>query len=174
MFTALAGIIGENEEITVKITGAGKDGRMKVVVMPKAEKGSNLALAQPLALAATPQELDLGFVGTLMEFGASRTGLKEQVAVTATILSAAQQSEAGKATKALQSKGSKPQPKSEAVGNDGDDDLGNDGGEGTGNDILDEGAPAASTAPATPSAPPKPLATATAKANDNDDLLAMM
>lgn len=172
MFTALAGIIGENEEITVKITGAGKDGRMKVVVMPKAEKGSNLALAQPLALAATPQELDSGFVGTLMEFGASRTGLKEQVAVTATILSAAQQSEAGKATKALQSKGSKPEPKSEAVGNDGDDDdLGNDGGEGTGNDILDEGAPAA-TAPATPSAPPKPLAPA--KANDNDDLLAMM
>lgn len=172
MFTALAGIIGENEEITVKITGAGKDGRMKVVVMPKAEKGSNLALAQPLALAATPQELDSGFVGTLMEFGASRTGLKEQVAVTATILSAAQQSEAGKATKALQSKGSKPEPKSEAVGTDGDDDdLGNDGGEGTGNDILDEGAPAA-TAPATPSAPPKPLAPA--KANDNDDLLAMM
>lgn len=173
MFTALAGIIGENEEITVKITGAGKDGRMKVVVMPKAEKGSNLALAQPLALAATPQELDSGFVGALMEFGASRTGLKEQVAVTATILSAAQQSEAGKATKALQSKGSKPEPKSEAVGNDGDDDdLGNDGGEGTGNDILDEGAPAATPAPATPSAPPKPLATA--KANDNDDLLAMM
>ena len=173
MFTALAGIIGENEEITVKITGAGKDGRMKVVAMPKAEKGSNLALAQPLALAATPQELESGFVGTLMEFGASRTGLKEQVAVTATILSAAQQSEAGKATKALQSKGSKPEPKLEAVGNDGDDDdLGNDGGEGTGNDILDEGASAATTAPATPSAPPKPLATA--KMNDNDDLLAMM
>lgn len=166
MFTALAGIIGENEEITVKITGAGKDGRMKVVVMPKAEKGSNLALAQPLALAATPQELDSGFVGTLMEFGASRTGLKEQVAVTATILSAAQQSEAGKATKALQSKGSKPEPKSEAVGNDGDDDdLSNDADAGTGNDILDEGAPAA-TAPPTPPAK--------AKANDNDDLLDMM
>jgi len=172
MFTALAGIIGENEEINVKITGAGKDGRMKVVVMPKAEKGSNLALAQPLALAATPQELDSGFIGTLMEFGASRTGLKEQVAVTATILSAAQQSEAGKATKALQSKGSKPEPKSEAVGNDGEDNLGDDMGDGTGNDILDEGAPASTTAPATSSAPPTPAAKA--KANDNDDLLDMM
>jgi PRTRC genetic system protein E len=173
MFTALAAIIGENEEITVKITGAGKDGRMKVVVMPKAEKGSNLALAQPLALAASPQELDEGFVGTLMEFGASRTGLKEQVAVTATILSAAAQSEAGKATKALQSKGPKSEPKPEAGGNgDDDDDLGGDAGEGTGNDILDEGSTASTPAPVTPPAQPTPPAKA--KANENDDLLSML
>lgn len=169
MFTALASIFGENEEITVRITAPGKDGRMKVIVMPKTEKGSNIALAQPLALAATPQELDEGFVGTLMEFGASRTGLKEQVAVTATIMAAAQESEAGKATKALQSPRSKQPPKAAEVGHDSDDYLGNDGGDNTGNDILDEGSSTGSTAPSTPPAsPPK------STANANDDLLSLM
>jgi PRTRC genetic system protein E len=170
MFTALAGIIGENEELVVKITGAGKDGRMKVVVMPKAEKGANVALAQPLALAATPQELDEGFVGTLIEFGASRTGLKEQVAVTTTIMAAARKAEAGKATKALQSTGPKEASKPAAVGDDSDDNLGDDGGDNTGNDILDEGSSTGNTAPSTPPAPPPPKATA----NANDDLLSLM
>jgi PRTRC genetic system protein E len=170
MFTALASIFGENEEITVKITAPGKDGRMKVVIMPKTEKGSNIALAQPLALAATPQELDEGFVGTLMEFGASRTGLKEQVAVTATIIEAAQKSEAGKAAKALQSPGPKQAPKAAAAGDDSDDDLGDDGSDNAGNDILDEGSSTGSTAPSTPPAPPPPKATA----NANDDLLSLM
>lgn len=171
MFTALASIIGENEEIVVKITGAGKDGRMKVVVMPKAEKGSNLALAQPLALAATPQELDEGFVGALMEFSASRTGLKDQVAVTATIMAAAQKTESGKATKALQSNGAKQAPKAAAVrdgSSSGDD--GDDGGDEAGNDILDDGSVTSNTAPTTPPAPPPPPA----KANANDDLLSLM
>lgn len=161
MFAALNSIIGENEEIHVRISGAGKDGRMKVIVMPKAEKGTNLALAQPLALAATPQELDAGFVGTLMEFGASRYGLKEQVAVTATIMAAAQQSEAGKATKALQSKGSTAPAKASAA--DPDDDSAADGDDGNG--FLDEGTSA--SAPAARQAPPAPV-------SNNDDLLSLL
>jgi PRTRC genetic system protein E len=167
MFTALAGIFGDNEEITVKITAPGKDGLMKVIVMPKTEKGSNIALAQPLALAATPQELDAGFIGTLMEFGASRTGLKEQVATTATIMAAAQKAEAGKATKALQSPGPKHTPKPSAAADESDDDHGDDGSDNAGNDFLDEGSSSASVAP---SAPPPPKATA----NANDDLLSLM
>jgi PRTRC genetic system protein E len=168
MFTAIAGIFGENEEITVKITAPGKDGLMKVIVMPKTEKGSNIALAQPLALAATPQELDEGFVGTLMEFGASRTGLKEQVATTATIMAAAQKAEAGKATKALQSPGSKQAPKADAVEDDSDND--DEGGDNTGNDILDGRSGTGSSTPSTPPAPAQPKATA----NANDDLLSLM
>jgi len=166
MFTALAGIFGHNEEITLKITAPGKDGLMKVIVMPKTEKGSNIALAQPLALAATPQELDAGFIGTLMEFGASRTGLKEQVATTATIMAAAQKAEAGKATKALQSPGPKHTPKPAAAADDNDDDHGDDGSDNAGNDFLDEGSSSASVSPSTP--PPK------ATANANEDLLALM
>lgn len=161
MFTALAGMIGQDEEITVKITGPGKDGRMKVMVMPKAAKGSLMALAQPLALAATPQELDAGFITTLQEFGATRTELAEQVAVTTTIMEAAKQTEAKKATKALQSKGTTSQA-SEPAG--GDDDDGGDGGNG--NDFLDQGGDTSASPPATPPAPPAP-----APANSNDDLL---
>ncbi|CAN7639720.1 PRTRC system protein E [Massilia sp. LjRoot122] len=164
MFTALAGIIGENEEITVKITAPGKDGRMKVVVMPKTEKGSNIALAQPLALAATPQDLDSGFVGALMEFGASRTGLKEQVAVTATIMAAAQKSEAGKATKALQ-KSSQPAATADPAGDDQRDDVHDEG-----DDVLDGPSATGNTAPATPAAPPA----AKSQAGANDDLLSLM
>lgn len=165
MFTALAGIIGENEEITVKITAPGKDGRMKVVVMPKTEKGSNIALAQPLALAATPQDLDSGFVGALMEFGASRTGLKEQVAVTATIMAAAQKTEAGKATKALQ-KSTQPGPKSAPVDNDHASDEHDD----EGNDVLEGPSAAGTTVTPKPSATPAPKS----QAGANDDLLSLM
>jgi PRTRC genetic system protein E len=167
MFTALAGIVGENEEITVKITGVGKDGRMKVMVMPQAVKGSNLALAQPLAMAATPEELDCGFVGALTEFGASRTGLKEQVAVTTTIMAAAQKTEEGKATKALQGKSAaKPAAVATDAGDDGDgDDSDHDARAGS----LDEGTSASSMAP-TPPARPAPVPPASA----NDDLISLM
>jgi PRTRC genetic system protein E len=169
MFTALAGIVGDNEEITVKITAPGKDGRMKVLVMPKAVKGSNLALAQPLALVATPQELDAGFITTLQEFGATRTGLAEQIAVTTTIMEAAKQTEAKKATKALQSKGSAPRASAQASGDDdGAGGDGSSGDEGNGNDFLDQGGDTGATAPATPPTPQAPAA-----ANTNDDLLAL-
>jgi PRTRC genetic system protein E len=165
MFTALAGIVGENEEITVKITGVGKDGRMKVMVMPQAVKGSNLALAQPLAMAASPEELDCGFVGALTEFGASRTGLKEQVAVTTTIMAAAQKTEAGKATKALQGKSAlKPDAVAADAGDDDDDDGDDAGAEG-----LDKGTSTSSTAPVPPARPaPAPAESA------NDDLVLLM
>lgn len=174
MFTALAGIIRADEEITVKITGIGNDGRMKVIVMPKLEKGGNLALAQPLALVATPEELDSGFVNTLTEFGASRAGLAEQVAITATIIDAAKKTEAGKATKALQSK-TAAAGKAAVVVSDGDgdrdDDADGDGGEG----ILDASpSPStASAAPATPAARPAP-APAAVPASANDDLLSLI
>lgn len=165
MFTALAGIIGENEEITVKITGAGKDGRMKVMVMPKVAKGSNLALAQPLAMAASPEELDCGFVGALMEFGASRTSLAEQVAVTTTIMGAAQKTEAGKAAKALQTKAGS-QPTASETDSDADDDEGSESSAGT----PDTGSGAGDTSPAATPARPAPAATA----NAHDDLIALM
>lgn len=167
MFVALAGMIGQDEEITVKITGVGKDGRMKVMVMPKAAKGANPALAQPLALAATPEELDAGFVTTLLEVGATRTGLAEQVAVTTTIMEAAKKTEAGKATKVLQSKGSSAPAATQSTDDTDDehDDDADSGGDG--NDFLDQGAGTSSSAPATPPTPPAP---APAPAS-NDDLL---
>lgn len=131
MFTALAGIIGENEVLTVKVIGGPQGGKMKVLVMPELAKGSNPVLAQPLSLAASPQDLDSGFVGALLEFGASRVGLAEQVATTATIMEAHKKTEAGKATYAMQSKGSAAAPKPAPIGGDAedsDDETSNSGG----------------------------------------------
>lgn len=132
MFTALAGIIGENEVLTVKVIGGPQGGKMKVLVMPELAKGSNPVLAQPLSLAASPQDLDSGFVGALAEFGASRAGLAEQVATTATIMEAHKKTEAGKATKAMQSKGtaapSKAAPTSDDDAEESDDDTSGSGG----------------------------------------------
>jgi PRTRC genetic system protein E len=128
---------------------------MKVLVMPDLAKGGNPVLAQPLSLAATPEDLDSGFIGALQEFGASRAGLAEQVATTATIIEAHKKTEAGKATKALQSKGTaaanKPAPTDDnAPDVDDDDDAPDQGG---GDKAV---APAAATAAA-----------------GNDDLLAL-
>lgn len=154
MFTALAGIIGENEVMTVKVIGGPQGGKMKVLVMPELGKGGNPVLAQPLSLAASPQDLDSGFVGALLEFGASRAGLAEQVATTATIMEAHKKTEAGKASKAMQSKGSAAAPKAAPTGDnaeDSDDETPNSGG-GT-----------ATTAPV-PAAKPA----------NNDDLLSLL
>jgi PRTRC genetic system protein E len=172
MFTALASMIGENEEMTVKITGAGKDGIMKVVVMPKLEKGSNIALAQPLALAATAEELESGFLTVIQEFGAARIALKDQVAVTATILDAAKKNEVGKATKGLNSKTSAPEAKSIA-GDDGDGD-GDGNGDHSGDDILTPATAAGDPKPEIAQPAPATQAKAPAAVNNNDDLLSLM
>lgn len=153
MFTAIAPMLGEDDVMVVEISGVNKAGLMKVVVKPKLAKGGNPVLAIPLALAATPQELDAEFVGTLMEFGGQRQSLKEQVAVTMTILSAAQQAESGKAIKGLQGKAGKPAALPAPQGSDDSDNVLD------GNGIV--------------SAPTAPKASVAPAAN-NDDLLSLI
>lgn len=165
MFAALASILGPNQTLDISIT-AGADGVMKVIVKPQLVKGSNAALALPLALSATPQELDADFVGTLMQYAGERTSLQQQVDVTTTILAEAKASEVGKATKSIKSS-AKPSAISESdAGDNGeaDDELGGD-------DILDD-APASTASAPTP-APAVQQKTAPA-ANSNDDLLSLM
>lgn len=172
MFTALASILKEGESIDLEITGVGKDGRMKVIVKPKLAKGANPALAIPLALAATPQELDAEFVTTIVEFSSERNSLAEQVAVTTTILSAAKQAEVGKATKGLKGKaavaGSAPAASSTE---DSVDDGGDSDGDGDGDDVLDNNT-GATAAPAV--VPAKPATPAAAAPAGNDDLLSLI
>ncbi|WP_426172524.1 PRTRC system protein E [Pseudoduganella sp. R-34] len=158
MFTAIASILGDQEKISLEITGVGKDRQMKVVIKPQLAKGGNIALAQPLALVATPEELEAGFIESLATYGVERTSLKEQVQVTTTIMAAAKQTEAGKASKALQSK-SKQSPSasspSEAAAEDGDSVLEDD------DEVKDK---ASSSSPAATAAPK----------NTNDDLLDLL
>lgn len=173
MFTALASILGDNEVLDLQITAVDKQGRMKVIVKPALAKGANTALAIPLALAATPQELDAEFVGTLTEYGNQRKSLKEQIAITTTILAAAQQTEVGKATKGLQGKTDKPAaaPSSTDIASgDGrdDDENGSDG-----DDVLDGATTTAE--PGHPIAPVNaPSQGPATPAGGNDDLLALI
>lgn len=168
MFAALASILSPNKTLDLSITLTA-DGSMKVVVKPQLMKGSNVSLAIPLALAATPQELDTDFVGSLMQYAGHRTSLQQQVDTTATIMAEAKATEVTKASKAISKAGAKPaaKPAGEAGGDPGDDQ-----GEGNdtlgGDDILD-GAPATSTSAPAPAAQQAPAPAAT-----NDDLLSAL
>ena len=173
MFAALASILSPNQTLDLAITLTA-DGSMKVIVKPQHVKGSNVSLAIPLALAATPQELDTDFVGSLMQYAGHRTSLQQQVETTATIMAEAKASEVTKASKAISKASAKPdaKPAGEAGGDedDGHDDPGAGNDTLAGDDILD-GAPATSTAPA-----PAALAAqqAPAPAATNDDLLSAL
>lgn len=176
MFAALASILSPNQTLDLSITLTA-DGSMKVVVKPQLVKGSNVSLAIPLALAATPQELDTDFVGSLMQFAGQRTSLQQQVEVTATIIAEAKATEVTKATKAIGKSSSKPAAK--AVGkaeddqdgdhSDNDDDDGSGDDTVGGDDILDGTPTTSSRAPAPSAQTPQPAAAVT-----NDDLLSAL
>lgn len=172
MFVALASILSPNQTLDLEITLTA-NGSMKVIVKPQLDKGSNPSLAIPLALAATPQELDTDFVGSLMQYAGERTSLQQQVEVTSTIIAAAKATEVTKASKAISKSNGTPSAKAVSEAGDGGDH--DDDGEGNdtpvGEDILD-GAPTTSTTAPAPSAPPAQQAPAPAATND--DLLSAL
>ena len=175
MFVALASILSPNQTLDLAITLTA-DGSVKVIVKPQLVKGSNPSLAIPLALAATPQELDTDFVGLLMQYSGERTSLQQQVEVTSTIIAAAKATEVSKASKAISKSSATPTAKAVSEAGDGGDHDDNDGnGDGndtlSGNDILD-GAPGTSTSAPVRSAPAAQQAPAAAATND--DLLSQL
>lgn len=100
MFVELAALIQNGSKLTVTIF-PGTEGRIKVCVAPTAEKGKEPALATPLTLTATPQELDEGFAGAIATYQASRTSLAAQIETTAAVINQATKSQSSKAVKAL-------------------------------------------------------------------------
>lgn len=172
MFAALASILSPNQTLDLSITLAA-DGSMKVIVKPQLVKGTNVSLAIPLALSATPQELDADFVGSLMQYAGQRTSLQQQVEVTATIMAEAKATEVTKASKAIKSN-AKPAAKSASnAGDDHDDgDNGDDGNDTLGGDSILDSATTTSTSPTTTSAPA--AQSAPAAAATNDDLLSAL
>lgn len=100
MFVALASLIQNSGKLSVTLF-PGPDGRLKVCVAPSAEKGKEAALATPLTLTATPEELDEGFAGAIAAYQASRTSLAAQIEATTAVLNEAKKSQSSKAVKAL-------------------------------------------------------------------------
>lgn len=152
MFTQLDSIITEETSLTLKLT-RGANGTLKVVVMPTTSS-KNPALAQPLAMAATPAELDAGFAELIGTYQTNRLSLTAQVAATAAILGEATKNASDKAVKSLQSKDT-AKPAANAIDDDGETDDAT-------NDTIDTSASKASgTAP-------------TASGSAQSDLLALL
>ena len=117
------------------LSGDEANGLMTVVVVPKTtDNGKEVpALAVPLKLTATPEELDSGFVQALASYSTARTSLDEQVAATNEVLEAAKAASVKKGAEALSKAGAKAAPKGAHKGahkpvkassehDDGDDD----------------------------------------------------
>lgn len=123
MFLQLDSIITEETSLTLKLT-RGANGTLKVVVMPTSSS-KNPALAQPLAMAATPAELDAGFADLIGTYQANRLSLTAQVAATTAILGEAAKMASDKAVKSLKSKDT-TKPAANASGDDDETDENND------------------------------------------------
>jgi PRTRC genetic system protein E len=156
MFMQLDSIITEETSLTLKLT-RGTNGTLKVVVMPTTSN-KNPALAQPLAMAATPAELDAGFADLIGTYQANRLSLTAQVAATAAILGEATKKASDKAVKSLKAKDT-TKPDANATGGDGEPDDDNDDAVA---DTIDTSANTASA--------PAPAQ----GASDQNDLLALL
>lgn len=88
MFQALHEL-ATSTELHMTITAQGDD--LRVVILPKPKDGANAALSTPLALTASPAELDEKFVATLSSYTASRKSLKETLDETTSFMEAAKQ-----------------------------------------------------------------------------------
>lgn len=83
---------------------------LSIVLMPVGKEGQDAALAQPVRLEGTVEELIAGFDDAIATYGAARTSLVEQVDATVTILKQAEDESATKAADKLKGK-----PKSSAA-----------------------------------------------------------
>lgn len=88
MFQALHEL-ATSTELHLTITAQGDD--LRVVVLPKPKDGANAALSTPLALTASPAELNEKFVATLSSYTASRKSLEETLEETTNFIEAAKQ-----------------------------------------------------------------------------------
>lgn len=120
MFTELKPLLHSGSQLKLTIT-AGADGIMKVVVMPASTKGEEIALSQPFAMAATPEELDAGFNDALNTFCNARAELAQQVDATTAILNAAKEAQSKKAVKSLKGATEQLAAACTDVGDDDDD-----------------------------------------------------
>lgn len=124
MFQALFPLLQQGQ-VTL-VLNANADGTITAMVSQKAEG----ALATPLTLTATPDELDADFATVVGTFGQQRKSLAEQLEATNAILQAAEKASANKATKALSNPGKASTLVDKASGEADDDLVGDDNDEG--------------------------------------------
>ncbi|AOY97742.1 hypothetical protein BKK79_38135 (plasmid) [Cupriavidus sp. USMAA2-4] len=99
MFQELAALVQASEKVVLTLAMHGE--QMSVFVAPVVKNPAHAALATPLALSATPAELDAGFAEAVATVGVAHRSLAEQAEATAAVLKAATSQQSSKATKAL-------------------------------------------------------------------------
>ncbi|CAG2159741.1 PRTRC system protein E [Cupriavidus numazuensis] len=144
MFSELVPLVRASEKVVLTLTMQGD--MMSVVVVPVVKNPTDGALATPLALSASPAELDAGFADAVSTVTDAHRSLAEQAEATKSILDAAKSTQSAKATKAL-IKASPTSTSSEADAND------EDGEDGEGD------AKPGNEAKAEPAQPAEPLGT---------------
>lgn len=106
MFQELVPLVAACDKVVLTLTMKGD--AMAVVVAPVVSKAADAALATPLALTASPVELDEGFAQAIALVSVSHRSLADQVEATASILNAATSAQSTKAQKALSKANSQP------------------------------------------------------------------
>lgn len=165
MFTELAALITGTQVLDITIGAVGADGRMKIIIKPQLEKGATTALAQPLALVATPEELDAEFATVLAQYSGDRLSLQKQIEVTKTILEQYKTAEVGKASKAYNTATPKSDQHNDTNDEDGDSDH-------LGGNILDNSQ--STKGKLQPTSADSKISSAWTSSSENDDLLSLL
>lgn len=159
MFKELFELARASGPLTVALSADTPPGQMTVVVIPKSgDAKDEPALATPLSLTATPEELDAEFTTVLASYKGQRQSLAEQVAATNEVLAAAREASVQKGSKAATKALAKPKPSSSSASastaadeTDEDDDDSGDAVQTPSTDA--HSAMPSTTAPARPGAP---------------------
>ena len=133
MFKELFELARASGPLTMAVSADTPSGKMTVVVFPKpGDAKDEPALATPLSLTATPEELDAEFTTVLASYRGQHLSLAEQVAATNEVLAAAREASVQKGSKAATRALAKPNAPAAAsastAGDEPDDDDG--GGDG--------------------------------------------
>ena len=136
MFKELFELARASGPLTMAVSADTPPGKMTVVVIPKSgDAKDEPALATPLSLTATPEELDADFTTVLASYRGQRQSLAEQVAATNEVLAAAREASVEKSSKAGNKAATRALVKPNApatttaptTGDEPDDDDGGDG-----------------------------------------------
>ena len=121
MFKELAPIVATGTNLCIMLTGA-PDGQLMVTILPQTKDGQSAALATPLSVTATPDELDAELPAVLTSYVSHRTTLAETLDNVKTIMEAAGKTAMDAATKSV-GKGGVTTAPAELEGEQRDDDL---------------------------------------------------
>lgn len=99
-FQSLNSLLQNVSAITVTMTPA-TDGDITITVIPTAKKDAEKALATPIQLTGSPEELDAEFAALISRTATTRKSLAEQLDATEAVLEAARKDASSNATKAV-------------------------------------------------------------------------